>query len=137
MATSDAGEIAELMCILGYPTSTGEMKERIQQMLAHPDYQCFISQLKGEINGFIGLVKTLRFQRNGQTGRIATLIVHPDFRNRGIGSILVKKAENWFQSQGIDIVILTSSTERIKAHKFYGKLGYSETGLRLAKSIEP
>ncbi len=84
-------------------------------------------------HGLIGIHKSLRIQKNGQNGRILTLIVDEKYRNKGIGRALVTEAEKWFQDQGIASIIINSNTKLIKAHEFYHKLGYSNTGIRLTK----
>ncbi len=135
IAVSNSKDVAYLMCMLGYPTKPLEMEKRIQSIITHPDYYCFISQEGGKTHGMIGIQKSLRLQKNGQNGRILTLIVDSKYRNKGIGRALVSEAEKWFQEQGITSIFINSNTKLIKAHDFYGKLGYSNTGVRLTKHL--
>jgi ribosomal protein S18 acetylase RimI-like enzyme len=136
ISVDDSNDAAHLMCMLGDPTTAIEMGKRIQKIISHPDYFCFVSQENGKVHGMIGIQKSLRIQKNGQNGRILTLIVDDKYRNKGIGQALVSEAEKCFNKQGITSIIINSSQKLTKAHKFYDKLGYSITGIRLAKRID-
>ncbi len=131
----DSSDTAHLMCMLDSPTTPLEMENRIQSIIAHPDYFCFVSQMNGKTNGMIGIQKSLRIQKNGQNGRILTLIVDENYRKKGIGRALMGEAEKWFHEQGIVAISVNSHTKLVKAHEFYHKLGYSSSGIRLTKKV--
>ena len=60
---------------------------------------------------------------------IDDLIIAKDQRGRGIGKILIGKAEEWGKGLGTHKVYLITKKEKNSvARKFYGKLGYKETG---------
>jgi hypothetical protein len=48
----------------------------------------------------------------------------------------VRAAEKWFVGQGVGTVMLTSRYTRQDAHRFYKRLGYKDTGMRLAKELK-
>ena len=53
-------------------------------------------------------------------GFVREFWVAPEFRGKGHGKALLGKAESWFQSQGLGLVLLTTDT----ASGFYERLGY-------------
>jgi hypothetical protein len=48
---------------------------------------------------------------------------------------LVLAGEDWLKEQGAVEIIVNSSHFREDAHRFYQRLGYENTGIRLVKSL--
>jgi GNAT superfamily N-acetyltransferase len=132
---NDSSAIASLMTQLGYPTSPGQMTKRLEAILDKPGYRSFVADLNGEVVGFIGLGIELFYERDGLCGRLLALVVDERFRGAGIGEALVLAAEAWFADQGVHTVMLTSRHTRPDAHRFYKRMGYVNTGIRLAKEL--
>jgi GNAT superfamily N-acetyltransferase len=63
------------------------------------------------------------------------MVVDEGVRGRGIGSALVRAAEQALQAKGCYIVEVTSHLRRADAHRFYEKLGYERTSVRLAREL--
>jgi GNAT superfamily N-acetyltransferase len=57
---------------------------------------------------------------------VVALVVKNSHRKMGIGSLLMKAAENWAKEMNANSLILNSGNrpERIAAHQFYNKLGF-------------
>ena len=64
---------------------------------------------------------------------IEAVRVSDKFSNRGIGSWMIQKAIEFAKKHEVKIIQLTSNKTRIRAHKFYEKLGFkkSHEGLKL------
>lgn len=131
----DSSAIARLMTQLGYATSADEMKERLLDILLHPDYITYVAELEGEIVGIIGAGISPYYEKDGTYGRLLALEVDEKWRGRGVGALLVAEAERWLQERGVTWVIVNSGSQRSEAHRFYRRLGYRETGLRFVKSL--
>lgn len=71
--------------------------------------------------------------RPAPVGRISMLVVDAKLRNRGIGEALVRAAEHALVASGCQIVEVTSNNARTDAHRFYERLGYERTSVRLAR----
>ena len=134
-APADSPAIARLMTQLGYATSADEMKERLLGILPHPDYMTYVAEAEGEVVGIIGSGIGRYYEKDGAYGRLLALVVDESWRGRGVGALLVAEAERRLQERGATSVIVNSGSQRGEAHRFYGRLGYSETGLRFVKSL--
>jgi GNAT superfamily N-acetyltransferase len=71
---------------------------------------------------FVGLctayddIESVRF---GRRVWVEDLMVHPDYRSRGIGKQLLDEAKRWAQGRGATRLQLDSSDARTDAHRFY------------------
>lgn len=57
---------------------------------------------------------------------IVRLIVHPDFQNKGIGSLLMNTVETYFENQGVHNFELFTGEKSTKNLYLYQKLGYKK-----------
>jgi len=55
---------------------------------------------------------------------IGVLVVDKDFRKQGIGTKLMKKAEQWAKEKGYSEIRLRSGGHRKEAHQSYKAIGY-------------
>ena len=90
---------------------------------------CFIAEVQREK---VGHVFSIGFDK---TGWIGLLIVNPEYRGKGIGTILTKNAVNYLQKTG-KVTIRLEAAE--KAIPLYRRLGFKEEfiSLRLSKQLE-
>jgi len=58
-------------------------------------------------------------------GYLWGLCVHPDYREKGIGTKLLAVAEEKAKEKGCKAIHFTSDPKRIEAHSLYEKSGYS------------
>jgi len=69
------------------------------------------------------------------TGYVELLAVHPNYRNRGIGTRLVKELFGAFKRAGVDYVTLHCPAEAGEAKRVYEELGFHvlayEMGMKL------
>ena len=131
----DSPAIARLITQLGYPTSADEMGERLAGILPDPDYLTYVAELQGEVVGIIGVGIGRYYEKNGSYGRLLALAVDERQRGHGIGASLVTEVERRLKELGASSVIVNSGSQRSDAHRFYRRLGYSETGLRFVKEL--
>jgi GNAT superfamily N-acetyltransferase len=53
------------------------------------------------------------------------LVVDQDYRNQGVGRLLIEKIEDWTVRSGGEGVLVRSNIKRKEAHLFYERNGYS------------
>lgn len=98
-------------------------KEQIGSMLADENYVLFKAVVDGEIIGFIILQKTDELN-------VDSVVVRKDFRNLGVATKLILKAEKFAKANNIKTLSLEVSAKNITAYLLYQKLGFVERRVR-------
>ena len=94
-----------------------------------------VAELDGAVVGCLSTAVTRVLHRPAPVGRISMMVVDEALRSRGIGAQLVRAAEEALAEQGCYMVEVTSHARRTEAHRFYERLGYERTSVRLAKEL--
>ena len=132
---ADSEQVARLVTVLGYATSTAQMGKRLESILADDDYATLVALDSGQIVGFIGTRIGSLYESDGRYGQIMALAVATDHQRRGIGRMLLHAAESALMARGVLVFVVTSGQQRSDAHAFYEKSGYTFTGRRYKKSV--
>ena len=62
---------------------------------------------------------------------VFAMFVRPAFEGRGLGRILMKRAEDWLFKQGcVEIWLLTDANRDVRANGFYRHLGWDDAGIQ-------
>lgn len=133
----DAFAICNISCAdLGYDCSCEFVSTRISNLDKGRE-KVFVAEGNGIVAGYIHAEKyqTLYFE---PMINILGLAVSSEFRRRGIGRMLLKRAERWANEVGIHKIRLNSGASRKETHSFYRAMGYNnEKGqIRFIKDIE-
>ena len=131
----DAAVLAQLMCELGYETTTTEMSLRLKSILSDPRYSTIVAEIDDKLCGMIGTLTHVSHEHNDRSGKVIALVVSNKQRRSGVGRALITAAEKDFVRKGVTRITLTTRFEREAAHQFYEALGYSRTGVRFAKNL--
>jgi ribosomal-protein-alanine N-acetyltransferase len=118
----EAHQCAKLMASSEPWITLGRTYDNSLKMLSHPSREVYVAIVAGEVVGFIVLIMSGAF-----VGFIQTVAVKPEWRNKGIGSQLLKFAEDLIFSQAPNVFMCVSSFNR-KAQKLYKRLGYETIG---------
>ena len=132
---TDAAELAELMCELGYQTTSDEMRMRLQSILSDSRYGTLVAKIGSELCGMIGILTHVSHEHDDVSGKVIALVVSKKQRRSGIGRALIAAAEKDFARRNVARVTLTTRFERAEAHRFYEALGYFRTGFRFGKNL--
>ena len=132
---SDSDALAELVTELGYRTSPGQMRGRLESILSKPEYSTLVARVDDRIAGFIGTMVRPSYEADGLYGQIMALVVAGQFRRRGVGRALVGAVESSLVRRGVNALIVNTANHRADAHAFYEGLGYSFTGRRYRKAL--
>lgn len=121
---------------LGYAECTQEIVEKQFAGLDASREAVFVAEVQGRLAGVIHIERydVLYFP---PMSNILGLAVSSDFRRQGIGSALLKRAEQWALDHKINTVRLNSGGTRTQAHQFYRAQGYvdNKTQLRFIKEL--
>ena len=94
-----------------------------------------VAELDGVLVGCLSTSVMRVLHRPAPVGRISMMVVDEALRSRGLGAVLVRAAEKVLAAQGCYMVEVTSHVRRTEAHRFYERLGYQQTSVRLAKEL--
>jgi GNAT superfamily N-acetyltransferase len=135
---SDADDVAHLTTELGYAVEPPVVRERLSRILARPDQRFLVAEADGRTVGWLHAA-IAEFVETDRFVLIAGLVVGESHRRRGIGRLLMERAEEWATEQSCPVVRLWSSSSRTQAHRFYERLGYTiiKTQYSFAKSLDP
>lgn len=120
---------------LGYDVSCEELKARISQMQNDSNYMIFIAAENEKIIGFIGLQTCFAFEVSGKIMRVIALAVARDFQGHGVGSSLIRRAEQYAEENRISNIIVNSGLKRTSAHRFYEKLSFYKKGYSFCRRL--
>ena len=134
-SVDDSEPIATLVTGLGYPTSTNQMRRRLETILDDNQYQTFVAWEDGQVLGFVGTRSGPLYEDDECYGQIMALAVAPSRQRRGVGRMLLQVAESTLIERGVRVLVVTSGNQRSNAHAFYERCGYSFTGRRYKKSF--
>ena len=131
----DAGELAQLLGVLGYPCSRDEAAERIRRLLTDPDQCLLVADVHGGLLGLVCFDLMYYLPLGATTCRITALAVADGAQRRGLGRLLLREAESRAREAGAVRIELTSASHRDQAHAFYRSCGYAESALRFLKRL--
>ena len=136
--SSDFPAIFQLMKNeLGYPNlDETEALKRLEYFKQSDDWETFVAVTDDVIAGFIGVMKGMAYNIEGHYAEIVTLAVSEKTRRGGVGTALVKRAEEWALQNGVHEVGLHSNMKRLEAHIFYEKNGYAKKSYWFYKKLE-
>lgn len=130
----DAAALARLIGQLGYEAAEAGVIERLALMEAESRL-VLVAEVEGAVAGCLSTSVMRVLHRPAPVGRISMMVVDEALRGRGIGALLVETAEWALAEQGCYMVEVTSHLRRAEAHRFYERLGYEKTSVRLAKTL--
>ena len=100
------------------------------------DYQIYICATDNEkLIGYCSLTIKNNLWMLANLGNVDELVVDSEYRNRGIGKILMNKIENIAKNHGCKRLELDSAFYRTVAHEFYEKLGFEKRAYLFSKEI--
>ena len=124
---ADAEAVAPLVEELGYPADSESIRERLSRLLGRSDDLVMVAQCKsGEICGWLQAHHSETLQ-SGSRVEIVGLVSAKHMRRRGLGRLLVERAEAWAARLGAEAMVVRSNVERKESHGFYLALGYVNT----------
>jgi PhnO protein len=132
-ATADDAPVIEgLVGQLGYRATATEVTERLADMAAEGRL-VLVAELDGRVVGCLSTSVMRVLHRPAPVGRVSMMVVDAAVRGQGIGAELVRAAESALVAQGCRLIEVTSNLARTEAHRFYERLGYERTSVRLSR----
>lgn len=102
----------------------------------HKVYLAFEKERPEELIGFIWIIKNVEQFTGIPYCYIMDIGVKKDYRNKGLGKLLMKKAEEYTRECGYDRIKLMVNVNNKNAIKFYRSLGFWPEDLYMRKEVE-
>lgn len=83
-----------------------------------------IALINGNVIGYAGMWKVF------DEGHITNVAVHPEFRNNGVGRILIEHLIDRAKTEGITSMTLEVRRSNMPAQRLYKRYGFIESGVR-------
>lgn len=96
----------------------------LKQELENQNSHLFIAKHENKIVGFIGIQFVL------DEASITNIVTKKDYRNNGIGSILLDKIIGFSKENNMNSITLEVNENNIYAISLYNKFGFKNVGLR-------
>lgn len=85
---------------------------------------------EGKIAGMITGQLLVSTAQGTWSGLIEDLVVHPDYRLQGLGSLLLQTMVEWCSNRGASRVQLLADRDNLPALEFYASQGWQSTALQ-------
>ncbi len=123
LRAGDAESVAALCTQLGYPTSAADVELRLQHA-GDKGHAVFIAESPD--GGAVGWVQVCArtILVSDRHAEVEGLVVDREWRGKGVGRVLMKRAEEWARREGCAAVSLRSNVVRDGARPFYESIGY-------------
>ena len=99
-------------------------KQGLEEIINFPQYgHIFVLRQDDLIIGMVNLLYSISTALGGRVALLDDVIVHPDYRGGGRGSLLFNHALEFARSQGCKRVTLMTDRNNVAAQKFYQRHG--------------
>jgi GNAT superfamily N-acetyltransferase len=131
----DADQLAGLFDQLGHPQTPGALRGRLTNVLADVRADVLVADDSGALVGAAAYYVVPVAHDDRPWCRITTLVVDEAHRGRGIGQMLVERAEQAARDIPCSRIEATSALHRAGAHRLYEGLGYGRTSAHFLKRL--
>ncbi len=125
----DASAVAELVEAMGGHEGARHKPRTIEALgasIASPLTRCLVAVAAGNVVGYGQIDAGWAVHRSCREATLSVLAVAPGARSNGIGSRLLERLDLEAALLGCDELVLSSSTNRTRAHSFYALRGFEE-----------
>jgi PhnO protein len=138
--TDDWPAVAALLAELGRPPAMGTDDEDALRAvysgyLERPDTEALVAEADGRVVGFCDVEFRTRLNFDAPQAWIPDLVVAEGRRSRGAGRALLARAEELARERGCWGMALESATWRDRAHAFYVREGWTDSGKAFSKPL--
>lgn len=125
LAIPDLKLLMELVSQLGYPEKLEDLQKRFEKMAGDPFNAWFVAKDQQKLLGWIQVNKESATLLAEDRAEVSALIVDESSRSQGVGTALLRAAEEWAKSKNLLIVRVRTNVKREGAHRFYAREGYT------------
>jgi GNAT superfamily N-acetyltransferase len=105
-------------------------------IIGHPSVgTVFVCERDGSIVGMVALLTTVSTALGNKVALLEDMIVAPDCRGQGLGSMLLEHAAEWAENQGFGRITLLTDGDNESAHRFYSGKGFSRSEMAVFRKL--
>lgn len=127
IADADIPIATVLLGQLGYEMPQDEMARRLSVVLNDGGHRVWVCEIDGRVVGILHAFFRPALDKVPEV-MVQALVVEAAKRSKGIGERLMAEAEAFARSFASASVSLYSGAQRVDAHRFYERLGYTRSG---------
>jgi GNAT superfamily N-acetyltransferase len=132
--------VADLLAQLGRPDVRGTAEETVarevfERYLDRDDAVLLVAEIGARAVGLLDMEYRVRLNFTSPQAWIPDLVVDEDTRSAGVGGALLARAEELARERGCWGMTLESATWRERAHAFYVREGWADTGKSFSKLL--
>lgn len=133
-AEADLPELVELLRQLfeleqDFEPDASKQQAGLSLMLESPFAELLVAECGGRVAGFCGVQLQISTAMGSYAAQIEDLVLHPEFRRRGIGSRLLDAASAWAKQRGARRLQLNCDDQNLPAMRFYEARNWIRTHL--------
>ncbi|MEI7927570.1 MAG: GNAT family N-acetyltransferase [Verrucomicrobiales bacterium] len=136
LAPSDLDSAVRLLAQLNPEVPAKTVRRRFETILTdHPHYQAYGAYSDTTLVGLAGGWVATKVWC-GLYLEIDNLVIDPEHRSSGIGTILLNALEQRGKELGCNILVLDSYVSNSPSHRLYHRLGYEIRGFHFVNELE-
>ncbi|MDA3891720.1 MAG: GNAT family N-acetyltransferase [Salinivirgaceae bacterium] len=102
----------------------------LKLILDNPDKgQLFVAIKNTEVIGMVNLLFTISTAIGEKVAILEDMVISPEYRNSGVGSLLIVHAVNFAKNEGFKRITLLTDDDNLKAHSFYNQHGFKKSAM--------
>jgi GNAT superfamily N-acetyltransferase len=118
----------------GREVTSDQMMDRLEFVEESKSDSLFVCEEGGDILGLLGFRIRENLEEVSRFGEISAIVVKPEHRRRGIGSLMMDFAEKLAKDNGcLGTWLVSGFGKEAESHPFYNRFGYEINGYRFVK----
>lgn len=128
-------EASRLLAFLNPQTPQPVIYQRLEEIVSrHPHYQLWGAFIDGYLQAVAGAWVATKIWC-GRYLEIDNLVVHPECRSQGIGTLLIEHLTPIARDLGCNVLVLDSYTANHASHRLYHRLGFEIWGFHFIRQL--
>jgi GNAT superfamily N-acetyltransferase len=131
----DIPALCELLGILfaqeaEFQPDSAAQQHALSQIIANREIGCvFVARHREKTAGMVSLLYSVSTALGGRVATLEDMVVHPDFRNAGMGTRLLNHAKQFACQTGCKRITLLTDQTNLAAQRFYQRHGFSSSAM--------